>query len=943
MTERIVAAWQEHAMVTFAGSADTRKYSGGDYGTVTLGEVFGMQPGVAEKMQAQAFIPSTYAAWDARTHEVQRERGQYVALTIDVDSGNLSQEQVAQALRDFVGEGVALLVYSSSSSTAQERKWRGVVPLARAVPFSTWELLQRAAYRHFQDATGVRPDYALARAGQPVYLPNVPTARRGEDGEPLFYQSIVLDGVGLSGASGCVKEVLQVLRNEDALAEAEHARMQDVARRSVASRTAGRGDGDTAMDIVKRFNDCNPIADLLAANAYDRKGRGRDWRSPYQTSGSYATRDFGTHWVSLSESDASAGIGRTVAGSGSTCFGDAFDLYCHFDHGGDFKAAIRALAAEERADRRDDMTRFEPVSAVDDFADFISAGGDAVEQEDGSALDDFADFISDGGDAAEPAPQPAPPTKPQPMELDTGALKRAMSLMDAAQDLEALTVAVPAKIEKMHGLDKMAMNMLAGHYKAAMKRLGVAISIQDARDRLKNKPLEDSLRAQSEVAQAAFKESSSASELLRDWVYLEQSERFANLRDDRELTSKSFNMVYAKDVPLGPDEEQPKSPDRFFALSEGRTVYARMYVPCAWRPEPGGQFFVHEMKHYLNGYSGLTVPAVAQDWKDRDAWRTVRNHIRRLLSGEHEAELLIKWMAHNVQHPGLKILWAPIIYGPPGCGKSTIERLMSGVMGQRNVKGINMDEIYSTFTGWAEGACLRFIEEIRIVGHSRHDVMNKLKPFITNERITIVKKGMDGLDVLNTQNYCAFTNFADAIVLDKEDRRYGVFSTRAKTRAETVELFDQAYWNELYEAINDHPGDIRAWLMDVDLSDFDRISAPPMTQGKMDMIEATRSDEVVNLEAVIEAGAHGVTNDIVSTSHLNAALRAAGLPTMPARRLGKALEELGFVPFANPIKFDGKTCRISVRGKWLEKIQRPDYHAAMFAGEARAALQVSEF
>lgn len=930
-------------MVTFAGSADTRKYSGGDYETVTLGEVFAMAPGSAEKMAAQAFIPSTYAAWDARTHEVQRERGQYVALTIDVDKGNLSQQQVAQALRDFVGDGVALLVYSSSSSAADNRKWRGVVPIERSVPFTTWELLQRAMYRHFQDAAGVRPDYALARAGQPVYLPNVPMARRGEDGQPLFYQAEAANGVGLVGESGRVKEMLRILRNEDAQAEHEHRRLQDVARRAVAGRTAGRGDGDTAMDIVKRFNDCNSIADLLAANAYDRKGRGRDWRSPYQTSGSYATRDFGTHWVSLSESDASAGIGRTVAGSGSTCFGDAFDLYCHFDHGGDFKAAIRALAAAERADRREDMARFEPVSAADDFSDFIGADAGTDDSSDaGSAADDFAKFI-DADVEARPEAKPAKQAL-SVIELDADSLKRAMALMEQAQDLATLTVSVPAKIEQMRGLDKMAMSMLAGHYKSAMKRLGATISIQDARDCLKNKPLDDAMRAKSEVAQAAFKETSSSSELLRDWVYLEQPERFCNLRDGRELTSKSFNMVYAKDVPLGPDEEQPKSPDRFFALAEGRTVYAQMYVPCAWKPEPGGQFFVHERKHYLNGYSGLTVPATStDDWKGRKHWWVVRSHIHQLLSSDFEADLLIKWMAHNVQRPGLKILWAPIIYGPPGCGKSTIERLMSAVMGQRNVKGINMDEIYSAFTGWAEGACLRFIEEIRIVGHSRHDVMNKLKPFITNERITIVKKGLDGLDVLNTQNYCAFTNFPDAIVLDKEDRRYGVFSTRAKSREETVEMFDQAYWNELYEAINEHAGDIRAWLLDVDLSGFDRISAPPMTQGKMDMIEATRSDEVVNLESVIEAGAAGVMRDVVSTSHLNAALRAAGLPTLATRRLGKALEELGFVPVPTTVRFDNKTCRMAVRGKWLEKLQDPEYHMAMLPGEIKAALQAQEF
>jgi len=132
--------------------------------------------------------------------------------------------------------------------------------------------------------------------------------------------------------------------------------------------------------------------------------------------------------------------------------------------------------------------------------------------------------------------------------------------------------------------------------------------------------------------------------------------------------------------------------------------------------------------------------------------------------------------------------------------------------------------------------------------------------------------------------------------------------------------------------------------MSVDLSGFDPIAAPPMTRAKMDMIEATRSDDVENLEAVINQGSMGVSAEVVSTSHLNNALRSAGFQTMTARRLGKALEELGFVQYGTVIKFDGKTCRFAVRGKMAEKMANlEDGHQAMFRSELRGAVTVSEF
>ena len=895
--------WKNAGVVTFSGSGDTKKYSGADYNTLSLGRLWTMQPGVADKMQAAAMIPSTYVAWDARTHEVQRERGQFVALTLDVDSGNLAADVVVCALREFAGDA-ALLVYSSSSATAENRKWRGVIPLAGAVGFADWELLQHAMYSHFQGVTGVRPDYALARAGQPVYLPNVPKERRGNDGEPLFFERVAQDGAGLDAQCKTVQNAVSGVLAERARIAVEQEKAKERARSLVAQRTAQYGAGDKTLDLVARFNQSASVADLLAANGYTQRGNSADWRSPYQSSGTYATRDYGGFWISLSESDARAGLGRQTAGSASMCFGDAFDLFCHFDHGNDFKAAIKALAAEERGERRSDYARFESSSALDDFAEFIQSS---------------------------PEPEPVA-TKVVATGTDTATLSAAMERISAAS-LEDMVDSIPAYIEGLHGIDDVGLSALASHYKACMKsNHGVTLSIKDARTKIKNKALESQKKAVATKEREDYQKASCSSELLRDWVYVEESEKFANLRDGRLLSSKSFDMIYAKDVHTPPEGEKPQAAHKFFALQEGRTVYAQMYVPQLWRDGAGGQFFEHELRYYLNSYHGHTVPPTEDGWQQRDTWKRVKSHIERMMENEAEAKLLIQWMAHNVQYPGLKILWAPVILGPQGVGKSTIGTIMGKAMGQSNTKLINMSEVYSSFSGWAQGACVAFIEEIRIVGHSRYDVMNKLKEYITNDRITVVFKGRDGLNVLNTQNYCCFTNFEDAMVLDEEDRRYGVFATAQKTRAEADEEFGHAYFLELHDIINAHPGDIRAWLLGVDLEGFSRTSAPPMTRAKMDMISQTRGDDAENLEMVLQTGGMGLSNDVVSTSHVNTALRLAGFPAMSARRLGKALKDLGFVPYSKTVKFDGGVRRFAVRGSWIDKvIGKPDEHGPMIA------------
>jgi hypothetical protein len=354
--EALGPAWNDFTVMVFAGALDTHKLTGEDYETRTLGSLFTMEPGASVKEKSLACIPSSYADYDGRNHKVQQERGSYVALTADIDKGDHALSRIEGLVRGFCNDA-AFLVYSSAHARNGDRRWRILIPLARPVAFLKWADAQTALF-DYMEYSGVEVDRALARAGQPVYLPNVPEthAKSGEPlrddlGDPLFYQRATsgTNAPGLALDTGPIAGWLQSVhrkRAEDDL-ERERIRREAELRRARQAPVEGH-------NIIAEFNRASSLTNLLELYGYEQSPRHpEDWRSPHQTSESYATRVIGDKWVSLSASDAGARIGSQFKGG---CFGDAYDLFVHYSHGGDHKAAFRALHQE----RRDSEQRFQP-------------------------------------------------------------------------------------------------------------------------------------------------------------------------------------------------------------------------------------------------------------------------------------------------------------------------------------------------------------------------------------------------------------------------------------------------------------------------------------------------------------------------------------------------------------------------------------------------------
>ena len=353
-------------MLTANGAFDTRIESGGTYDGLDLRAIADMvdQPQTREKADASFIIPSTYREHDGRSHDAQRANGEYHMLAIDVDEGSPSLDTLQTSVNKFTGDA-ASLIYSSSGASEANKKWRVLIPLSVPVSGAQYADMQLALF-DLMKTDGITCDPALARTGQPIYLPNVPTGKRGDDGEPLFYESAKHPGTGRMKLAGSMVEASAKFRKKNE--ELAERRAAVERQRRQEAREAKRSADD--VDPVQEFNDRHTIADLFAKYGYGQLGGSQSYASPMQTSGSHATKDFGTHWVSLSGSDAAAGIGQSKTGDITMAWGDAFDLYCYFEHQADMTAAVRTYANELKPSPFEGVNQQIPdpqEGALDDF------------------------------------------------------------------------------------------------------------------------------------------------------------------------------------------------------------------------------------------------------------------------------------------------------------------------------------------------------------------------------------------------------------------------------------------------------------------------------------------------------------------------------------------------------------------------------------------------
>lgn len=406
---------------------------------------------------------------------------------------------------------------------------------------------------------------------------------------------------------------------------------------------------------------------------------------------------------------------------------------------------------------------------------------------------------------------------------------------------------------------------------------------------------------------------------LQNWYYVTEQDKFFRYDSEEWLTQQGFNAKFNREVPRM--EDRPTAYTLALEMLGCPVVTRALYLPT-WNYSTGDK----DGQEVVNTYRPSSVPEAAArlDGNGRRAIQLVRDHISFLCGGRAAVvQAVIDFLAHNVQNPGLKIRYSILWKGIEGDGKSLIGTIMGLIMGQANVKMISPKAIASDFNGWAEGSCLGVLEEIRMVGHNRHDILNAVKPCITNDVIPIHRKGRDEYNCPNVTNYLAFTNHSDALPLEDTDRRWLIIFTPWHSPAEMSEVVGVSlaeYFDTLHKAIHNHWAALRRWLLDWEISpSFNRNDRAPETEEKKVMVALGVSDDEALAADLIARGLPGVSEKIVSTSDLADALRHSGVQPPQGRAMNSLMLRLGFNRVPKPINWatrDGnKTRRVWIKDR----------------------------
>lgn len=437
---------------------------------------------------------------------------------------------------------------------------------------------------------------------------------------------------------------------------------------------------------------------------------------------------------------------------------------------------------------------------------------------------------------------------------------------------------------------------------------------------------------------------------LKDWVFVASENKFLNTDTKVLLPREGFDGMYATEVG-----------NRFgvnnFGVSVVSASTAALSIfdipkPVRTAYHPGrSSLFERDEILLANTYRHPNVPSGG--YKGREGVKLLTRLLRDLFPERKHREIVMDFMAHCVRYPERKLKYALLIKGQENEGKSLMAMLLSKLLGDGNYGIIGSDQLKEKFNSWSHEKLLCVVEEIKIPGREAYEVLNKIKPVITNAEVPIRRMQKDVSTELNFCNLFLTTNHEDCLPLDEDNSRFTVLFTRFRTNQEVKDWHagllkeeGRVYTRDLWDHIQERPGQFLDALSRYKFSEhYDPEGRGHDTVFKTVMAEDSKTDERQLLETMLETGDDPtVTSDILFWGSFRAVLDEKGIaPGLRNRVVANFLKPLGFVK-AKPlfVRRESGATRLSI---WTRNTQllEADYRLTGAGREmALAALKQKE-
>lgn len=317
------------------------------------------------------------------------------------------------------------------------------------------------------------------------------------------------------------------------------------------------------------------------------------------------------------------------------------------------------------------------------------------------------------------------------------------------------------------------------------------------------------------------------------------------------LSDRSVRHLFCPHMPLVVKEDKDgkitkSKPDPVTYLKDSKTKI----VVDAVGVHPGApRLYVEDDRRYVNRYVARQVEPLVPRLQEMEAF----NFLWSQMIDPVFQRWLMKFYAHALQKPGIKIRSAPLLFSEStGSGKNTIMRKIPELLfGARWVRTMTGSVLGSNFNDVLGETWWLYLEELR-TGDTKSERIaftKRMNAWITDDTIEIHPKGLKPFDLRNRLQITGSSNFDDAVQLDNNDRRWAVCELGlAMTSRES---------NDLYAFLESEraPGVLRYIFRSVDLTGFQPSARAEATNSKKVMIraglgtwESAIVEKMVNLE-----------------------------------------------------------------------------------------------
>ena len=363
--------------------------------------------------------------------------------------------------------------------------------------------------------------------------------------------------------------------------------------------------------------------------------------------------------------------------------------------------------------------------------------------------------------------------------------------------------------------------------------------------------------------------------------------------ENRFLGSGTFNAVYGGKKFI--IDNNGKVTDEAWKAATRGTLYkvpivdhTRFTPDAAYRAE-----LVDDMGRIgLNMYKPANVRRVPGDPSPFLAW------LAAILPSPVDQRILLDYLAHNAKYPGYKIPWAFVIQSAEGIGKGILKALLMHVMGRSYTHFPNSKELQDSgakFNSWMRNKLFILADEIRV--DDRRDMIEVLKPMISERIIEVQGKGENQDMEDNVANWGFFTNWKDAIPTNKNSRRFAIFYSPLQTAEDIFKAgLNEQYFKHMFAWLEaDGAAIVANWLMDYPIERGAIPMRAPETSTSGEAVKLSRGPVERVLMEAIEDETPGFRQGWIATRAVAKVMKANSIRPVSPQTLETILTGMGYV------------------------------------------------